>query len=164
MVLLLAETTTPDRPGNRGTQAGISIPQQNNIRLPRKPERQIIPPELASGSVNARVWSTSNNDCALQAPGSDSNDQDSRRRKDNNKVRQPEAIILTVNTGIRPLNVSPQLTAQGTLVGPGSEHNKAVNNTGTGGRPRLLNTQQVHAKLTHLPPDESRTASNELAT
>ena len=81
-----------------------------------------------------------------------------------NKIRLPEAIILPVNAGIWTLSISPKLTPQGAPVGPRGKHNIAINNTCTGGSPRLLHSQQVDAELAHLTPDQCRPTRNELAT
>ena len=57
-----------------------------------------------------------NNNSTLQAPGGYPNHQDSRRRKDGNEVRHPQAIILSINAGIRAHSIGPQLTTQGAPV------------------------------------------------
>ena len=107
MVLLLAQAAASNRLRDRRTKADISIHKHHNIRLPCESTRQIIPPQVTGGSINARVWSMSNNSSTLQAPGSNPNRQDSRGRVDGNKIKLPEAIVLPVNTGIRILSTSP---------------------------------------------------------
>ena len=105
-----------------------------------------------------------NRNGALQALGTDPDEQGARVGKDNDKVAGAEEELPPPHRGVGGLSVRPELAAKRAVTGARGNNHVPIGAAHAGSGTALLNPNNMHTELPNLSPNERGPTSDKAAT